>query len=84
MRTILVQFLHVCVQNIKKIIFKIWDMLEKIKRDVMDYFGFKNEKKLPIYFAKIALFSFLEQKVVYLRPVLSSSLFHEFWELNFM
>ena len=36
------------------------------------------KKKLPIYFAKIELFSFSKQNLVYLRPFLTSLQFTKF------
>ena len=75
----LVQFLHLCVQNISNFSFKIWEMLEKITTDVDGLLlVLIMKKRISSYFAKIELFVFSKPKVVYLRPFLSSPLFPKF------
>ena len=56
-------------------------MIQKVKSD-LDYFCFNNEKK--VNFSKIDFFYFANQKVVYLRALLSPLRFLKFFKQNFM
>ena len=62
--------------------------LRNIREDNTEHkyttFGFDNEKNVPMYFAKIELFSISKLKLMYLRPFLSSLRFPKFWKQNFM
>ena len=69
----LVQFLHVCVQNTWAFVFKICQMVEKIKTDVDKLLLIlKMKKNFQYILVKLNFISISKPKVVYLRPFLSS------------
>ena len=67
-----------CLKYIKFCFYNLEHVGENKNRRRWTSFGFNNDKKIPIYFVKLHFFSFSKPRVVYLRPFLSSLLFHNF------
>ena len=83
MWTIWSSFTCLCPKYIN-LVFKIREMVEKMKTEVDRLLFVLIIRKNPKYFVKPNFFSFLKSNVVYLRPFLSSLPFPKFWKKNFM